>query len=1388
MGFDIFRSNDEEEQLSGLTTGMAGTSQNIYSLPAYDPAPLSAGDGVDALRAIIEGHANKIRTDSRRPGSQFSNSTVVSGSWDLPGQEIRAGKESFGEKLRRLADQYSSGILEGTMVAPAVERVMRTSEQRAIESGRMRPEYAQFQEKGWMSAPNPTTIGEKIAGFGGDLTGMMFPVGGAYSAIGKPLTTKIVGEGTGLAARAGKHFLPGAIAGGLYGAAEGGVEEGTLGAAARQAAEDALLFGGGDIALRGVGKGFGEIGKRLAGMRKAPSLDAPAPEVLAPAKKAEPQPWADPSNRREADAWIRMIQAEREAEKQLTRPVLPIAREKYSIMPSLSKGEAATRDARALAESFYNQPPRTGLTPEEELQLILEQVRLTNEGANAEAIRLAQELANTPPAKRLPIRGPGIGTAEAVDPMTGYMHSDNKGILLRPEATPAPEPARATIPRNMPKTARRGFAKDDSISAARPEVPRVEPLPEGVGAMKYNYDTKQSIKSLEELREPLNVVEKAKVAYRKTVDRLRVFNDVDQYIRKTTGKTIAADKDLYTAATNTRSADGMAARTMEVNMVDFEGNPVAPSLKSVVDKAASAVGGEGNWKAFEDYLKLKHSLSWMKKGRHVYPPESGLDAKVNDIKNLTEQMGKTKDPATKAQIQAQIDAVSASIEGRFTNPRMAAYEAQYPEIAQAAREYMDWINKFGEEWGVKTGLIKPSEWAALRAEYPDYVPLQRVMEAVEEGGMGTSAGFVNQPKPIKKGKGSERDTIESLDVMIERIPQLINEAKKNAVGQNFVELIRKHPQEMLDAFGAKIVAAKPGEAIKPNVVKVREGGNEIHVEMTNPALLEGMKNLSTAGQDAITKTVRNITSIMKTLTTGVNPLFALIRNPLYDTPAAYAYSKTLSKKFGINNPVEFTADLIDSYVRILTNEKWHKTKDLQMYRDMGGGTFTSASADRNVISEAKARVLPGYLSMKKPVRSAGRLAKMGYEGLQKIMSATETGPRLPEFIRAVKKYGNTYASRQKGLYESHDITYNYSRSGEVSKFIDAYFPYFNAAIQGIDKFARVAKESPKSLIANSIAAVTGLEMGLYMLNKDNPDYKRLSEVTKSRYYCIPKGDGTFIKLVKPREIGVVFGTAVVDVLDYMKERDPRVFESLKVGFENSFLPSARSISAPISDLRANKDFADRPIVPAYMLDQSPGTQADIKTSRPAKWLGGKMNVSPKKIDHVINSYGGILAQLGLPASSEGGSVREVLSRQITADPAYSNDVVSRFYEAKDKLDRASVDAKIDGQGLVGDDEKLRKLYGKVSETISNARTQIREVENDRTLSADVKKAKLRGMQMAIVEMAEVANKPLEEQIAMYDQLKKKKYIVETKPKTTKQLKTSQEKEQKKYSAMADVFR
>jgi hypothetical protein len=267
----------------------------------------------------------------------------------------------------------------------------------------------------------------------------------------------------------------------------------------------------------------------------------------------------------------------------------------------------------------------------------------------------------------------------------------------------------------------------------------------------------------------------------------------------------------------------------------------------------------------------------------------------------------------------------------------------------------------------------------------------------------------------------------------------------------------------------------------------------------------------------------------------------------------------------------------------------------------------------------------------------------------------------------------------------------------------------------------------------------------------------------------------------------MLGTMLIDGLEYLKTRDPKAFESTKIGFKNSFIPSMRAISAPFGDIRANKDFADRSIVPAYMLDQSPGTQADEKTSMPAKWLGEKMNWSPKQIDYLVGSYTGVLGQLGIPAMSEGGSVKEVISRQLTVDPAYSNDTVTRFYDAKNKTDTAYNDAKAKGTTLSANDEKVRKVYSKVAETIADANTQKRAIERDKALTPEARKAKLRGIQMAIVEMSEIANKPLSEQLTLYNQLKKKGFITETKAKTSTQIKKAETAEDKKYGTMTDMF-
>ena len=184
---------------------------------------------------------------------------------------------------------------------------------------------------------------------------------------------------------------------------------------------------------------------------------------------------------------------------------------------------------------------------------------------------------------------------------------------------------------------------------------------------------------------------------------------------------------------------------------------------------------------------------------------------------------------------------------------------------------------------------------------------------------------------------------------------------------------------------------------------------------------------------------------------------------------------------------------------------------------------------------------------------------------------------------------------------------------------------------------------------------------LYSLNREDPNYQQLSEATKSRYYCIPKGDGTFIKIVKPRESGTAFGTLIEDALDYMKTNDPKTFESFMLGIETNFFPPTRPLwAAATTDLEANKDFAKRPIVPGYLEGLSPELQYDVNTSEPAKWLGDKTGLSPKQIDYVGKSYLGVVGQLGQPLTTKGIDLGESLKRQFVVDPLYSNDVFKKL--------------------------------------------------------------------------------------------------------------------------------
>ena len=900
-------------------------------------------------------------------------------------------------------------------------------------------------------------------------------------------------------------------------------------------------------------------------------------------------------------------------------------------------------------------------------------------------------------------------------------------IGLKPEKAETETKVDTTTQENVDGPERAGYYDPGTIGAAR-----LTP-PETINTIASKTDKPV----LTERLAPSNVGNMIKKVYYRTVDGYNRLNDFDKAANGS-GRTIPFNKRAYILAHNTTNAEAMARRTLEENMVNAKGEPIYAPLKDIVKQVP-----KGEWRKFEDYLKLKHYKAWENSDMTVYDREINMSPEMADLK-------------------------------------ISKYDNKYSWMDQAAKDYTAWINKFGEEWLVKTGLLSENVWNAMRSKYGDYIPLQRMMEEVEIGKTGVKGSFADQPNPVKRARGSERKTIESLETMLERVPNYIKAAKRNEVMQKVIEGIRQDPEGM--SIWGEIVDSNTANLTMPNIVAGRINGERVHVRVNDLPLLEAISGLTPQAQNVIINAARSLTSKMKLLTTGINPIFSLGRNVVRDLPMSYVASKST------NNPIEWSKDIVGALLDILGNKAAYRS-----YKDMGGGYASAVSTDINVLSGSKAKLMPGYYDLnniKNPVEYTRRLLGVPFKALEKLADVTEAVPRLGEYRRIIRKEGDSYATRTKALYESKDVTVNFQKknTAEITNLLDTFIPYFGASINGLDKLARIYKDNPVAAIGKTFAAITIPTLMLYSVNHNNPDYQKLSSWVKDTNHLIPLPNGTFLKFPKPREGGVVFGALVERTLDSLQNDNPDAFYKFMDTFKASFLWPTRTIIAPREDLRANKDFIGRPIVPKYMEGMSPGQQYDEKTSSFAKMLGefNPEKISPKQVDYLVKSYLGVIGQIGIPALSE-GSAGDALKRIFTADSAYSSDTIQKFYDKKKKYDTIKADAKQTGDAINPNDEKFRKLYGKVAEMISDNSNQARELRKNKDILEKQKDKQLKDIQLKTLVLADIVNRPVEEQLKVYNDLKRKKYITEEKPKSESKTKAEQKRQQKRNDAIGKII-
>jgi hypothetical protein len=761
----------------------------------------------------------------------------------------------------------------------------------------------------------------------------------------------------------------------------------------------------------------------------------------------------------------------------------------------------------------------------------------------------------------------------------------------------------------------------------------------------------------------------------------------NQYELSKVSKGQSASANAKVMASNARNAKGTVEYIVNNGLVDKSGRQIGKSLNEIFTVP------KGKEREFEDYLLHKHNIQRMEQGKPVF----GED--------VTKEISKAK---------------------------IATYEMMNPEFKQKADELNNFMSTLTKTWG--DDLIPPELMDKIQKMYPNYVPTYR--EAIAAGGGNYKSKGITPGQLVKRAVGDDEQIVS----LSRSIPALINKtvkaARKNEVYLSILDAIEKDPDGMR-AF-AKLADAKPGEGeliseaiqdegiegivnrvmleVDPKkgyYVTAMRKGKPVRMEITKD-MYDALKSLDEVDMSDTGKVIdvfkKYTVDLFKGLTTGYNPVFA-IRNIFRDIPTAYIYGTE-------SNPVRFAVNLYRAAKKMKNNDALYKE-----YLALGG--------ERS-----------NFFEVNKGIRNQGKLGKIEKK-LSAFNNLTETLPRFAEFMNTVEKGGGTYDSKMQGLFNAAEITVNFGRHGNVTKSIDKFVPYLNPSVQGIDKFIRTMATRPDSVI-KALGVITLPTAGLYAVNQmfAKDAYNKLDNRTKDTYFVIPTGEGTFLKVPKSREIGVLFSTLFERIVRQM-QGDKKAFKGLgKTVFTNfaPVNPIESNIIAPATlNIKSNKDFAGRAIVPQYMLEdkRSPYLQYDEKTSEIAKTLGKAINASPKQIDYLIKSYTGIVGSLLQPATTKGGSVtKNVITRNFIADPLYSNEILNEFYETRDKLQRIATDKNLTQKlpsKLVTPEERLRGKYDAAARDMSAIRKEIAKLQasND-----PQKEQKMRDLQAKILKIAQ----------------------------------------------------
>lgn len=649
------------------------------------------------------------------------------------------------------------------------------------------------------------------------------------------------------------------------------------------------------------------------------------------------------------------------------------------------------------------------------------------------------------------------------------------------------------------------------------------------------------------------------------------------------------------------------------------------------------------------------------------------------------------------------------------------YEENYPEFKKWAKDVYDFLDANTQEL-VKTGVISEDTRQLFKEMYPHYVPISRVDNKGNTIAVPLDTRRTGVNSPIKRAKGGNSDIKPLFETIADRTLQTYRASARNNFGVellNTLQTVQNAEGIDIDNIVEEITNSENGNLLKKGKgtespsFTVFINGEKVTFEITKD-MYDALKPIS-EGLSYRNKTLNKISNFRRGVLTEYNPVF-MITNSLKDIQDVVVNSQHTAKTI---------SKLPEAYSQIIDKGYWYNE-----YIQNGGEQNSYFNAN------------DGSFENDKKVSIGKNVATMPLRAISKVNNIIEMSPRLAEYI----------ASREKGrsietsMLDASRVTTNFKAGGNVTKFLNRNGATFlNASVQGAMQQVRNIQEAKIKGIKGWTAlackyAIAGLPVILLnnILWKDDKDYQELQDYVKDNYYCIAKyGDGKFIRIPKGRTTATI-QKIVSNTSEYLTEDKQINIDNLSKDFWEDLQftmdnlapnnPLDNNIISPIIQAVTNTSWYGEDIVPSRLQNKPVVEQYDESTDKLSKWLGEKLNVSPYKINYLLDQYGGGISDVVLPMLTPQAE-NNIIEDKFTTDSVMKSKYPGEFFEKNEKLnilansDKASDLDKIKNKYMENISGEMNKLY-----------QQKRKIENS-DLEDETKKEQLKVVQKEINDLA-----------------------------------------------------